>query len=220
MKFFFGLITSIALSIVININAFGQASYNATLDAYVNPATGNAWNSLVGIHYDNMLKSMSQMQQYNMQYQNAAIASALIVQAYKQEYGQKRINAGQASTRFVYSPENSVLEEISAAGTTSAEKQQIKNMASTALQAFNDVMRSKKLTINDMADANALSLVLCYFVYKNEDPGLARLNKLRPSLKRDILLSAIFQGTTNKEKQKFYAWNARRAIITYLFFNK
>lgn len=186
-------------------NTFSQqATYSSALDKYVSNS-GGLWNSRSSAQLDSMLNS--QMQQQLLM--NQIMMNQLITE----EIGKRQIRAGKATTRFAPTPQNSLAEKFAANAQTPTEKQQAKEIVTLALQAFNDSLKAKRLSPYDTADGNALAFVLCYIASKDEDPGDARLIKLRDFFRNESLKSPYQQGTSDADKQAAYEKRAFRTML-------
>lgn len=129
-----------------------------------------------------------------------------------QSIGKLKTSKGQATTKITASGQNSLVEAMARGQKSLPSQEQVRQTASAALTAFNNYLKFKKLAPYDAADGRALAFVLAYQMYNNEDPGAARLIKLR-NVHRDLLLKDMyFQGKENTQKQKEYEDMAIRTM--------
>lgn len=198
---------------VFGFSVFAQSDYNPLLGLYINPNTGNVWQSRDSFLMDNMVRNMQQQMFNNQMLMNTMMQGIIIENMMKENIGREKLKAGKITTRFVPAAKESIVETMVETAKTPEEKQQTRELVTLALQAFNDSLKTKKLTPYDAADADALSFILNYIVYKNEDPGDARLLKMRNHLRNQYLKDLVYQGTPDKEKQKKYETRAFRTML-------
>lgn len=119
--------------------------------------------------------------------------------------GRMRIAAGQANTTFAANPRNSFLTRIDSTHRAAAEK---------VLEAFQSAMRDKGLKPNDTADGRALAMILAFYGYRGQDPGVKRLIAARESYRKEMLTTPLWQGRTDSSRQEEYERLGYFAIVS------
>lgn len=185
-----------------------------------NPATGkyeynpNSLDVLMEKHLEADSRRIQQTYQQiidnEQQYLNFAMESERL-----NMLGGYRIQNGRATTRIATSAQGSLIN-LMIKNNPPAETE-IRQSAGAALQAFNNLLKYKKMTPYDTADGNALAFVLAFEIYNGEDPGAVRLKKWGAAHRKSLLNDTYYQGKSEEQKQKeyedlaiktMYAWQA------------
>ncbi len=171
-------------------NVFGQNDRSL----YTNPDTGHIFNNQNSVYTERFINNY-QMNQSFMQ---------MVMDDMLQKEGRRKIKAGIANTKFVYSNKDSVLNTIVPDNANTAEKSQITAANRISLTNFNNVLKKIGFAPNDLADAKAAAFSMAYFALNNEDPGQKRLLWIRNEFKREMLKNLFFQGSPDFWRQREY----------------
>lgn len=171
---------------------------------YTSAHTGGIYNNPTSAYLAGEIqKNMNQQMIMNNMISNMIFAEMVKEEIYKEE-GRKRLASGKASTRFIPSADAVTIDARVPKDASPESAEKTRAAARSSLDDFNKQMKARGYDTRDVADAKALAFCMAFAAYKGEDPGPARMEKLRTQFRNDMMTSELWQGHAEHERQAEY----------------
>ena len=126
--------------------------------------------------------------------------------------GQRRIEAGQASTTFQRTTGSFAPAKYGAQAANPADRQTWTQMYTEGLTFFEYLAKENKINSSDVADGMGLALAVAYEVYSGDQIATPEQRSMfTEATRQNLLQNAIFQSYSDQDRQLIYEMHAMNA---------
>lgn len=186
------------IAVIVGLSCLSAAPARAQV---TNPYTGNTFDDSASSLRDTMIRNRHWEMLYAGNLSSSIFAEAEMRRRTIEAEGMRRIERGQATTRFSAAPFSTEAWLNKWAPKTSADRQRLYAECQAQKQIWADAVRARGTNLQDMAECLALSFVLAYEIHSGTPVAEKPYRWLVGDFRRALLKDPYFQGMPAADKQ-------------------